>query len=64
MADGLMNALRHALGLDREAESTSDEQREVEAKLERIGKRIEQRQKALDIQSQVLAADRRDARRR
>ena len=65
MADRLMNALRHFFGFDTAPNgSTSTEQQAVERRLERIRQRIETRQKAIDIQTQVLAEDRRDARRR
>ena len=65
MADRLMTALRHFLGFDAAPSvSSTSEQEAVERRLQRIRERIETRQKALDVQSQVLAADRRDARRR
>ena len=65
MANGLMNAIRHALGFDTAPEpSTANEPEEVERRLRRIASRIEMRQKRLDMETQVLAADRRDARRK
>ena len=65
MADRLMNALRHFFGFDTAPNgSTSTEQQAIERRLERIAARIDQRQKRLDNELQVLAADRRDARRR
>lgn len=56
----LMTALRHTLGLAPRAQPTmSDEQARVAARLNRIAIR----QKLIDIQADVLAADTRDARR-
>jgi hypothetical protein len=59
MADRLMDRIRHALGFAASEPSMNSEQ---EAVAERL-RRIERRQKAIDIQVDVLRADRADARR-
>lgn len=56
----LMQHIRRALGLpEHEPLPMSDEQRRANVRLERIA----QRQKAIDIQREVLRADRRDEQR-
>jgi len=64
MANSLMNAIRHALGFAEPEPSSSDEHKDVEDRLKRISERIAQRQRAIDIQVEVLRADRADAKRR
>jgi hypothetical protein len=55
-----MDRLRHVLGMDASPPPMSHEQTAVAERQ----RRIRERQKAIDIQVEVLAADRRDARRR
>lgn len=64
MADrGLMDRVRHFFGLPHTAPSMSTEQEAVSLRQKIISARLDQRQRAIDLQIDVLQADRRDARR-
>ena len=64
MARGLMDTIRHALGLKASDQPPmSPEQQDVAERLDRIKARLQQRQDAIDVQIDALQADRADTRR-